>query len=150
MAAYLIDTNILLRFVKRDDADYALVRSAIERLWIAGDDLFYSSQNLSEFWNTCTRPVEKNGYGLTIAETDARARLIENQFSLLEGGRADHFEWRKLVVEHAVLGVQVHDARLVATMRVHGIRHILTFNGLDFARYNGIEAISPSVLANTP
>ena len=93
MAAYLIDTNILLRFVRRDDADYALVRSAIERLWIAGDDLFYSSQNLAEFWNTCTRPVEKNGYGLTIAETGTRARLIEIQFSLLEGGRAAHFEW---------------------------------------------------------
>lgn len=59
MAAYLIDTHILLRFVKHDDADYALVRSAIERLWVAGDDLFYTSQNLTEFWNTCTRPVAK-------------------------------------------------------------------------------------------
>jgi predicted nucleic acid-binding protein len=75
--------------------------------------------------------------------------LIENQFGLLEGGRAAHFEWRRLVVENAVLGVQVHDARLVATMRVHGIRHILTFNGRDFARYDSIEAISPSVLAKT-
>lgn len=59
MAAYLIDTNILLRFVKHDDADYAVVRSAIERLWVAGDDLFYTSQNLAEFWNSCTCPVEK-------------------------------------------------------------------------------------------
>ncbi len=149
MAVYVIDTNILLRFVKHDDLDYALVRSAIERLWVAGDDLFYTSQNLAEFWNTCTRPVEKNGYGLTIAEADTRARLIEKYFGLLDGGRAAHFEWRRLIVENAVLGVQVHDARLVATMRVHGIRHILTFNGRDFARYNGIEAISPSVLANT-
>ena len=121
MAAYVIDTNIPFRFVKHDDADCALVRSAIERLWVARDDLFYTSQNLAEFWNTCTRPVEKNGYGLTIAEADTRARLIEKYFGLLDGGRAAHFEWRKLVVENAVLGVQVHDARLVAIMRVHGI-----------------------------
>lgn len=86
---------------------------------------------------------------MTIAEADTRARLIEKYFGLLDGGRAAHFEWRRLVVENAVLGVQVHDARLVATMRVHGIRHILTFNGRDFTRYNGIEAIFPSVLANT-
>jgi len=148
VAAYLIDTNILLRFVKHDDADYAVVRSAIERLWVAGDDLFYTSQNLTEFWNSCTRPVEKNGYGLTVAETDTRARLIENQFSLLEAGRAAHFEWRRLVVEHAVLGVQVHDARLVAAMRVQGIRNILTFNGRDFARYSGIQPVSPTLVAN--
>lgn len=25
--------------------------------------------------------------------------------------------WRKIVVEHAVIGVKVHDARLVAAMR---------------------------------
>jgi hypothetical protein len=91
VAAYLIDTNILLWFVKHDDADYALVRSAIERLWVAGDDPFYTSQNLAEFWNTCTRPVEKNGYSLIIAEADTRARLIEKHFGLLDGGRAAHF-----------------------------------------------------------
>ena len=148
MAAYLGDTNILLRLVKQDDAAYAVARSAVERLWLGGDQLFYTSQNLAEFWNTCTRTIERNGYGLTVGEADRRARLIENQFTLLDGGRSAHFEWRKLVVEHAVMGVQVHDAWLVATMRVCGIRYILTFNNRDFARYDGIEAISPAAIAN--
>lgn len=38
-----------------------------------------------------------------------------------------------------------HDAKLVATMNVHGIRRILTFNTDDFTRYD-IEAVHPSSL----
>ncbi len=58
-----------------------------------------------------------------------------------------HQEWRKLLVAHGVSGVQVHDARLAAGMRVHGVRLILTFNDRDFARYLGIEAIHPGTFA---
>ena len=147
MTAYLIDTNVLLRFVKPDDREYEIARHAIQRLWTDGDDLFYTSQNLAEFWNTCTRPVDRNGYGLPIAEVDRRARLIEDQFSLLEDSSAAHQEWRRLLVVHAVRGTQVHDARLVAAMSVHRIPHILTFNGRDFSRYAEIRAISPDSLA---
>jgi predicted nucleic acid-binding protein len=46
------------------------------------------------------------------------------------------------VVQHGVGGSKVHDAKLVATMNVHGIRRILTFNTEDFTRYD-IEAIHP-------
>jgi predicted nucleic acid-binding protein len=46
-------------------------------------------------------------------------------------------------VAHAIAGVQVYDARLVASMRVHGVIRILTFNERDFARYSEIQAIHP-------
>jgi len=48
-------------------------------------------------------------------------------------------------VEHSVLGSKVHDARLVAAMKVHGVRKILTFDTGDFTRY-GIEAVHPASL----
>ena len=54
-----------------------------------------------------------------------------------------HVEWRRLVVRHAVTGVKVHDARLVAAMLVHGVSNILTLNDRDFARYAGISAVNP-------
>jgi hypothetical protein len=50
------------------------------------------------------------------------------------------------VVPDSVQGVQVHDARLVAYMQAHGVAHILTLNGADFARYPGITAIAPTDL----
>jgi predicted nucleic acid-binding protein len=143
VTAYLVDTNVLLRFVKPDDRDYPLVRSAIRRLWLDGDDLFYTSQNLAEFWNTSTRPVERNGYGLSILEVDRRARFVEEQFTLLEDSMAVHREWRRLLVAHSVSGIQVHDARLVAAMHVHQVSHLLTFNTKDFVRYTGITVVHP-------
>ena len=84
MTAYLVDTNVLLRLVKPDDRDYPLVRSAVQQLWAVGEHLCYTSQNLAEFWNTCTRPAERNGYGLSIPEADRRARHVEDQLVFLE------------------------------------------------------------------
>jgi predicted nucleic acid-binding protein len=55
-------------------------------------------------------------------------------------------QWRRLVVTHGVSGKKTHDARLVAAMTVHGIAHILTFNGADFARFPGITVIEPGSL----
>jgi hypothetical protein len=34
-------------------------------------------------------------------------------------------EWKRLVAEHKVQGVKVHDARIVAAMNVHGINRIV-------------------------
>jgi predicted nucleic acid-binding protein len=146
VAACLVDTNVLLRFVKPNDRDYPLVRFAVQRLWIAGDDLCYTSQNLAECWNVCTRPSDRNGYGLSIPEADRRARLIEDQFTFLEDSKAVHQAWRSLLVAHSVCGVQVHDARLVAAMQVHGVTLLLTFNIRDFARYKGITPVDPQTV----
>jgi hypothetical protein len=56
---------------------------------------------------------------------------------------AIYFEWRTLLVQHQVKGIQVHDARLVAGMKIHGIGQILTYNPKDFKRYGGITARHP-------
>jgi predicted nucleic acid-binding protein len=41
-------------------------------------------------------------------------------------------------------GKQIHDANLVATMRAHRVRHLMTFNVDDFRRYAGIiDIVTP-------
>lgn len=140
---YLIDSNILLRWVQPSDPDYAVVASALEALVRQGAILCYTSQNLAEFWNACTRPVDRNGYGLSPQETDRRAQVLESRLRLLPDSLSVHEEWRRLIIAHSVSGAQVHDARLVAAMRVHGVKRIVTFNAKDFARYTEIEAIHP-------
>lgn len=139
----LVDTNILLRLLNPTDPEYATVRSAVDALVTRGDQLCFVSQNLAEFWNVCTRPADKNGLGLTGAETDARAKLIESKFLLLPETDRVHAEWRRLVVACSVAGVQVHDARLVAAMLAHGVPQLLTLNDRDFGRYSGISAVHP-------
>ena len=77
------------------------------------------------------------------AETDLHVRLIERVLTVLDETPAVYPEWRRLVVSHSVMGVQVHDARIVAVMNVHGVTHILTLNGADFTRYAGITCVAP-------
>jgi predicted nucleic acid-binding protein len=71
---YLADTNILVRLVKRNDPEFALVRGALRALLVQSARLCYTPQTMAEFWNVSTRPPERNGYGLTPLEADRRAR----------------------------------------------------------------------------
>ena len=139
----LLDTNILLRLLNPNDAEYALVRSAIDALAARGNQLCFVPQNLVEFWNVCTRPAGKNGFGLSAAEAGERAKVIESKFLLLADIGRVHAEWRRLAVSYSVVGVQVHDARIAAAMLAHGVTHLLTLNDADFARYPFISVIHP-------
>lgn len=143
VAAHLLDTNILLRITRRDDPDHAIVSGALARLAEEGGLLYYTHQNIAEFWNVCTRPADRNGFGLSIADTDRQARAIERSMILLPDNAAIYHEWRRLVVAHSVSGAKVHDARLAAAMSVHGVTYLLTLNTGDFARYSGIRAVHP-------
>ena len=40
----------------------------------------------------------------------------------------------------------MNDARLVAIMRTHGVRSLLTFDVDDFARYSGIDVMHPKTV----
>ncbi|MBI3411869.1 MAG: type II toxin-antitoxin system VapC family toxin [Planctomycetes bacterium] len=141
----LLDSGILLRLVNRSDPENASVRAALRLLKQRGDSLVVAPQNVAEFWNVCTRPASaRGGYGLSAAVTAQRLRLLERLFKIVSETPAAYPVWKQLVVNHAVMGVQVHDARLVALMTAQGISHILTFNTGDFARYTKIVAQSPS------
>jgi len=142
---YLVDTNVLLRFLHRTDPRHPIVRAAMRKLRTNGHQLQATPQNFIEFWNVSTRPINKNGFGLTPLQTDALLRLAERLFPLLPDSAAIFPEWRRLVVDFGVSGVQVHDTRLVAAMLFHNMTHILTFNTKDFIRYasEGIVAVDP-------
>ena len=51
------------------------------------------------------------------------------------------------MIDRRVSGVQVHDARLAAVMKAHGIARIVTFNVADFTRFPEIEAVHPGEIA---
>jgi len=143
----LLDSNVLLRWNIRTAPQSQLVIRAVNLLLASGDLPCYTSQNLGEFWNVLTRPLDRNGSGLTPAEADGRAQIIENQIPMLPDDPAVHLVWRRHLVDHSISGVQVHDARIAATMRVHGVKCILTLNTRDFERFPWIEAIHPEQVA---
>jgi predicted nucleic acid-binding protein len=140
---YLIDTNILLRLSIPVDPQHSLIRSSLNQLDRQSFELYYSLQNVAEFWNVSTRPSDRNGFGLSVTETSRKLSAIERTMTLLPDIAGVYTLWRELLERHEVRGVQVHDARLAALMQAHGVTYILTLNQPDFLRYPAIRAVHP-------
>ncbi len=146
----LADTGILLRLLERTDPQHLAVREALRRIRNRGDTLVTAHQNRAEFWNVCTRPITaRGGLGLSVTDAERRLRTAERVFPLLPDSPATYPVWRQLLFSHSIMGVQTHDARLVALMMVHSVYQILTLNPSDFNRYPGITALTPAGVATS-
>ena len=145
---YLADTNFALRFAFKQNPHHQTIRQAVRALRKRGDEICVVPQTCVEFWSVATRPAKNNGFGFSVSDANFFLRLIERVFPLLPDNENVHREWRKLVVNFGVSGVQVHDARIAAAMSVHKVTRILTFNTSDFARFSsvGIVAVDPKTL----
>jgi predicted nucleic acid-binding protein len=141
--AALIDTNILLRSAQPSHPMYAAAVRALGILMKREEALFIAVQNVAEFWNVATRPLALNGLGFTIEEAQAELLKLESFFEILSENAESYATWRSFLVGRRIRGVQVHDARLAAMMRVHRLTRIVTFNGSDFDRFPGIETVHP-------
>ena len=140
----LVDTNIFLRLLNKADPQRSSVLDAFRTLRSRGEILCFTPQIFAEFWNVSTRPASaRGGFGLTVENAERKAAVIEKYFRLLPDTPANFCEWRRLVSDHKVSGVAMHDAKIVASMVVSGVTQIVTFNVRDFVRYAMIEAVDP-------
>jgi len=141
---YLVDTGVLLRAFDREAAKHKTILQAIRTLLDRGEELAVTVQNLAEFWNVSTRPNDKNGgLELPVETVSRRLRVIERLSTILSESTGSFEEWKRLLTTHRVLGVKVHDARLVSVMLVAKVPTVLTLNHRDFQRYSEISAVTP-------
>lgn len=143
MERILADTNVLLRGAEPAHEAHLSAANALITLACALNEICVLPQNLIEFWNVATRPVENNGLGWTAVRAYSETTRLEAIFTLLPDTEKIYTEWRTMVRDNSVLGKQVHDARIAAAMKVHQIKKLLTFNSKDFNRFQGIEIIDP-------
>jgi len=144
--SYLVDTNVLLRLVQKNHPMRPDARRALVTLRKQGEELCITSQNIIEFWAVATRPLDKNGLGLTVDEAARETRKLRRLFKLRTDSPAIFTEWEQLVAKYQVMGKQAHDTRLVAVMKAHGLSHILTFNVDDFKRFTNITPVAPQTV----
>lgn len=139
----LVDTNVLLRRTQPSHEHHFLALEAVAHFLDLGETLYFTHQNIAEFWSVATRPRVNNGLALSPEQTLAEVRKLERFLHLLPDTQQAYIEWKLLIVRHSVTGVRVHDARLVSLMKVHGINRILTFDKDDFKTF-GLEVIHPA------
>jgi|SRR5579864_6943602 len=88
LASCLVDTNILLRVASRSGAEHPVVDRALAQLAEQGTILYYTLQNMAEFWNVMTRPKARNGFEFSLAEAEREIRAIESGMTLLPDNAA--------------------------------------------------------------
>jgi len=140
--AILLDTNVLLRLVQKRHPHSPIANRATNLLDVRNDAMVIAHQSMVEFWAVATRPASANGLDLTVEDVEFEIAGFKKLFRVLPE-LPIHEEWLRLVTKYRVMGKNVHDARLVAAMVVHGVKEILTFNGPDFARYAEISVLDP-------
>ncbi len=140
----LLDTNVLVQ----DANDAAAVRRTVDehlqRLVSDGAVLCIAPQNVFEFWVVATRPTAVSGLGFSTSVVKALVERMLRIFSLLNDPPDLLGRWLDLCMRYNVSGRPAHDARLVAWMLGHGIKHVVTLNKADFERYAEIECLVPS------
>jgi predicted nucleic acid-binding protein len=131
----LIDTNVLLRAWKSDDPLHESAANAVRFIAFQGHQIVIVPQCLYEFYVVATRPAAQNGLGREPADVDKILDQFLVNYTLLNDLPDVFTHWKMLVANHSLRGKPSHDARIIAAMSVHQIRHLLTFNVSDFARY---------------
>jgi predicted nucleic acid-binding protein len=145
--AILLDSSVLMRFVNATDPQHAIALRAIRALHQGGSVLHVAPQILIEFRNAATRPASANGIGLAPNAADKQIEAFERVFPLLLEPPDVYPAWKRLVAASAVIGKQVHDARIVAVCQIHHFGQILTFNVRRFARF---AAFAPGLIIIDP
>jgi len=140
-----VDTSILVGALQTFDPETrARARHAVKSLYSQKEQMVCFPQNLVEFWSVATRPVKSKGLGLTLDQTDQYVDRFLTVIRLLPETPEIFPVWQVLTMVHRIGGVHVHDARIVASMTIHRVSRILSFDRDGFGRYLGITAIHPS------
>ena len=56
----LVDTGVLLRAFDANFDHFRVIRHALRKALDAKERLYVTPQNMAEFWNVATRPLEYN------------------------------------------------------------------------------------------
>jgi len=85
----LVDTNVLLRRTQPNHPNHAAAVGSVARLLDDGETVCFTFQNIAEFWNVATRPIERNGLGFSVALVVSEVGKIERALTLTPGFSGD-------------------------------------------------------------
>ena len=135
-----VDTNVLVYASQAGTARHARALALLRRADAAGARLWVSRQVLREYLAVVTR-LQPGAAAVPVVQAAADVRRFAASFAVAEDGPGVTERLLDLLERFPTGGRQVHDANIVATMLVHGVGRLLTFNGGDFRRFAGLVAV---------
>ena len=97
---------------------------------------------LGEYLVVATRPLDANGLGLHVRDAMANVSEFLRYVHLYDESEEVARRLRQLGLTYALHGKRLHDANIVATMSIHGIRALVTQNPGDFAPFDEIDLVT--------
>ena len=136
------DTNVLLTAtdesrLQHQDAGRLLNKSGHRGLHLAA-----SGQILREYLVVATRPLETNGLGLQVRDATANVTEFLRCIHLYDETEEVARRLRQLGLSYGLRGKRLHDANIVDTMSIHGIRTLVTQNPDDFAPFDEVDLVT--------
>ena len=142
-----VDTNVFLTATDESRPNHEAARRLIAESGSQGLHLAVSGQVLREYLAVATRPVDANGLGLDTRDAVANVNAFLRHVGMYQETGETASRLRRLGLEHHLRGKRFHDANIVATMSVHGIRSLVTDNVGDFASFSEIDVVSVAEVA---
>ena len=115
---------------------------ALRRFEAAGAARWVSRQVLREYLVAVTRPQQFQR-PQPIERALADVRDLQRRFHVANEGPEVTTRLLTLLSEVPTRGRRIHDANIVATMLVHGVRRVLTHNTDDFVRFAAFIEVLP-------
>ncbi|HSG38791.1 MAG TPA: PIN domain-containing protein [Thermoanaerobaculia bacterium] len=131
---WFVDTNVLVYATNLESPWYQAATETLNRARQEGIELVISGQILREYLVVATRaastPQQRD-------EVFQNLGTLQRELKVLDETSPVTGKLIELAVKHGVSGKQMHDANIVATMLVHGVGRLLTYNVDDFVRFRG-------------
>ncbi|MCX7363294.1 MAG: PIN domain-containing protein [Alphaproteobacteria bacterium] len=140
-----VDTNILVYAHREDSPFHEAAHRRVAGLAEGSASWAIPWPCLHEFLSTVTHPrIYSPPSPLTRALEQVDAWLEAPTLNLLTESGAHWPTLRALLITGRVIGPRVHDGRVAALCRQHGVRELWSADR-DFSRFTGITTVNPLV-----
>jgi predicted nucleic acid-binding protein len=137
-----VDTNILVYSSLERFSLYEQANRRMSKLLAQKSEIWISRQVLREYLVTMTRPAIVSG-SITLEEVLKNVSIFMAAYQVADETSEVTVRLVSLLQQVSVLGSQIYDANIVATMKAYNISRLLTHNTVDFIRYNAFVTVLP-------
>jgi len=142
LKAGLVDANVLVYSINADAPKHSASRGLLESALDGSVSLYVTSQVLCEFYSVVTN---KRRVSAPLSSSEAVQTLPSFlQFLPVLPTTAKSVDiLASLLRRRPVIGGEVFDLQIVATMKANGVLRIYTFNEADFQSFSELEILVP-------